>query len=46
MTLVLRPERPAEAAFQAVLLPAHEAWMTGTSVHSGVSWRHDAVGLR
>jgi len=34
------------AAFQAVLLPAHEPWMTGTFVYPDVFWRHDAVGLR
>ena len=34
------------AAFQAVLLPAHEPWMTGTHVYAEAFWRHDAVGLR
>jgi putative acetyltransferase len=34
------------AAFQAVLLPAYEPWMTGTFVYPDVFWRHDAVGLR
>lgn len=34
------------AAFQVVLLPAHEPWMTGTLVYPDVFWRHDAVGLR
>jgi putative acetyltransferase len=38
--------RIPEAAFQALLLPAHEAWMTGTFVYPDVFWRHDAVGLR
>jgi putative acetyltransferase len=33
-------------AFQAVRLPAHEPWMTGTLVYPDVWWRHDAVGLR
>lgn len=34
------------AAFQAVLLPAHEPWMTGTLVYPALMWRLDAVGLR
>ncbi|MBB3676435.1 hypothetical protein [Modestobacter versicolor] len=38
--------RIPEPAFQAVLLPAHEPWMTGTFVYPDVFWRHDAVGLR
>jgi putative acetyltransferase len=38
--------RIPDAAFQAVLLPAHEPWMTGTLVYSEVFWRFDAVGLR
>jgi putative acetyltransferase len=38
--------RIPEVAFQAVLLPAHEPWMTGTFVYPDVFWRHDAVGLR
>jgi putative acetyltransferase len=38
--------RIPEAAFQAVLLPAREPWMTGTFVYPDVFWRHDAVGLR
>ncbi|WP_369136821.1 GNAT family N-acetyltransferase [Modestobacter versicolor] len=38
--------RVPEPAFQAVLLPAHEPWMTGTLVYPDVFWRHDAVGLR
>ena len=38
--------RIPEAAFQAVLLPAHEPWMTGTHVYAEAFWRHDAVGLR
>jgi putative acetyltransferase len=38
--------RIPEAAFQAVLLPAHEPWMTGTLVYPDVFRRHDAVGLR
>ncbi|SDP03121.1 putative acetyltransferase [Klenkia soli] len=38
--------RIPEAAFQVVLLPAHEPWMTGTLVYPDVFWRHDAVGLR
>lgn len=38
--------RIPDAAFQALLLPAHEPWMTGTLVYNEVFWRHDAVGLR
>jgi putative acetyltransferase len=38
--------RIPDAAFQAVPLPAHEGWMTGTLVYSQVFWDHDAVGLR
>ena len=34
------------AAFQVVLLPAYEPWMTGTLVYREDFWRHDAVGLR
>ena len=36
---------PAEA-FQVFLLPAHEAWMTGTLVYRSEFWSHDSVGLR
>lgn len=46
----LRFRRPSlrtpEAAFQALRLPAHESWMTGTLVFAETFWRHDAVGLR
>ena len=38
--------RIPEPAFQVVLLPAHEPWMTGTLVYPELFWRHDAVGLR
>jgi putative acetyltransferase len=38
--------RIPDPAFQAVRLPAHEQWMTGTLVYSETFWRHDAVGLR
>ncbi|HEU5212432.1 MAG TPA: N-acetyltransferase [Gaiellaceae bacterium] len=38
--------RIPEAAFQAMLLPAYEPWMTGTLVYSVPFWRNDAVGLR
>jgi putative acetyltransferase len=38
--------RIPDAAFQVMLLPAYEPWMTGTLVYSEVFWRHDAVGLR
>lgn len=33
-------------AFQVVLLPTHEPWMTGPLVYGEVFWSHDAVGLR
>ena len=38
--------RIPDAAFQALLLPSYEPWMTGTLVYSEAFWRHDAVGLR
>lgn len=38
--------RIPDAAFQAIRLPDHEPWMTGTLVYSDTFWRHDAVGLR
>lgn len=38
--------RIPDAAFQALRLPAHEPWMTGTLVYSDTFWRLDAVGLR
>ena len=38
--------RIPEPAFQALALPAHEPWMTGTLVYPDVFWRHDCVGLR
>jgi putative acetyltransferase len=38
--------RIPDAAFQALALRGHEAWMTGTLVYPDVFWRHDAVGLR
>jgi putative acetyltransferase len=38
--------RIPDPAFQALVLPAYEPWMTGTLVYSDVFWRHDAVGLR
>ena len=38
--------RIPDAAFQALLLPSYEPWMTGTLVYPDVFWRHDAVGLR
>ncbi|MDQ2847199.1 MAG: N-acetyltransferase [Actinomycetota bacterium] len=33
-------------AFQVVLLPAHEQWMTGTLVYPAPFWEFDSVGLR
>ncbi|CAN5571791.1 hypothetical protein BH24ACT13_BH24ACT13_07730 [soil metagenome] len=38
--------RIPDAAFQAVLLPAYEPWMSGTLVYAETFWQHDAVGLR
>lgn len=38
--------RIPEPAFQVILLPAYEEWMTGTLVYSRVFWDHDCVGLR
>jgi putative acetyltransferase len=38
--------RIPDAGFQALLMPSHEPWMTGTLVYSPVFWEHDAVGLR
>ena len=38
--------RIPDEAFQALCLPAHEPWMTGTLVYAEPFWRHDAVGLR
>lgn len=33
-------------AFQHVLLPSYEPWMTGALVYPDVFWEHDSVGLR
>jgi putative acetyltransferase len=38
--------RIPDAAFQALRLPAHEPWMTGTLIYSAPFWDHDLVGLR
>lgn len=38
--------RIPDAAFQVVLLPAHESWMTGALVYNEVFWAYDSVGLR
>ncbi len=38
--------RTPDAAFQVVLLDAHEPWMTGRVVYRDVWWEHDAAGLR
>lgn len=44
---LLRPsERIPQAAFQVVLLPAHEEWMRGRVVYPDRFWAFDAVGLR
>ncbi|MFC6344285.1 hypothetical protein ACFP8W_20045, partial [Nocardioides hankookensis] len=33
-------------AFQVVLLPSYEPWMTGALVYCEPFWSHDCVGLR
>ena len=38
--------RIPDAAFQVLMLAAHEPWMTGTLVYSATFWKHDCVGLR
>ena len=38
--------RIPDAAFQVVLLPAHEPWMTGGLVYCEPFWALDCVGLR
>ena len=38
--------RVPDDAFQAILLPAHEEWMTGTLVYAEPFWDIDCVGLR
>jgi putative acetyltransferase len=38
--------RIPDAAFQVVLLPAYEPWMTGALVYNEVFWVFDSVGLR
>ena len=38
--------RIPDAAFQVVLLPAYEPWMTGALVYNEVFWAFDSVGLR
>jgi putative acetyltransferase len=43
----VRPSvRIPEAAFQVAVLPAHEAWTTGTVVYTDAFWATDSVGLR
>jgi putative acetyltransferase len=43
----VRPSaRIPEPAFQVVVLPAHEEWMTGALVYCEPFWAHDCVGLR
>jgi putative acetyltransferase len=39
-------ERIPERAFQVVVLPAWEPWMTGALVYPEAFWAMDAVGLR
>ena len=38
--------RIPDEAFQVVLLPSHEEWMSGTLVYAEPFWDHDCVGLR
>jgi putative acetyltransferase len=38
--------RIPDSAFQVVLLPGYEPWMTGTLVYAEPFWDHDCVGLR
>ena len=38
--------RIPDQACRVVLLPGHEAWMTGRLVYPDVWWRRDLVGLR
>lgn len=38
--------RIPDAAFQVVVLPAHEDWMTGALVYADRFWALDCVGLR
>jgi putative acetyltransferase len=38
--------RIPDDAFQVMLLPGHEPWMTGTLVYAEPFWDLDAVGLR
>lgn len=43
----VRPSvRIPEPAFQVVVLPAWQPWMTGALVYPEAFWQHDAVGLR
>ena len=37
--------RIPDEAFQAMTLPAHRSWMTGTLVYAREFWTHNAVGL-
>jgi putative acetyltransferase len=44
---VIRPSlRIPEPAFQLVVLPRSESWMSGTVVYPDTFWDHDCVGLR
>jgi putative acetyltransferase len=38
--------RIPDAAFQVVVLPGHELWMTGALVYNDTFWTYDSVGLR
>lgn len=43
----VRPSpRIPDAAFQVVLLDAHEEWMRGPLVYNDAFWQTDSVGLR
>ncbi len=38
--------RIPDVAFQVILLPGHESWMTGALVYNDTFWHFDGVGLR
>lgn len=44
--LIAPSDRIPEAAFQVMLLPAREPWMTGAVVYNDTFWSLDCVGLR
>ncbi len=38
--------RIPDAAFQVIVLPTWDTWMTGALVYNDTFWSHDCVGLR